>query len=1414
MSILWNYTGAVTQNSATVVAKLPYEYGDIVKNMKLYSLVYDGTFIRGYVNGKLIGTDDQVTAGVGTLGTLFFGADYDDTCWLKGKVPQILMLSQALNENDRQSYENFLADKWLNAGTTLGHGYVVKSFATDLAPIDSSVIKIFDFNEEGINTETGEWVSTANGQPIIPIEIKATPVNGKGFTVVEQKNKDCVYFDKTFLELTNITGSYTPDSFTLFFLIEFEDFDSSPYPDGDAAQVLISSTNNQKLRIKKFNIDNYLGVRFRDYDGRSLYIDYQREDILGTNMVNQILGSVQLHLGTAPDALSPYGAPKVINNYTDFGIYKENVLQLIEDTTYYGVLSVDGVIDIESAFKFKTMPQGAKSFRVVCGSCNRTGSTAPTWDRIVQENPDIMIHLGDLNYLDLNSYSKQRYAEALDISISAPIKNMLRNLPFQYMYDNHDSLKPTVSVEDPTWPTFMEFVRDNHAYHTPGSSNIVENGLYGVFTMGRVRFISLDCRRNRTPQRQPDSANKTMLGVVQKAWLKEQLIAARDDENIEAIVLLSQVLWTGERDNPLGDSYDSWGASWASYPTERKELANFIYYNQVKNVSIICADVHMQAIDNGRGSCYITDEFDNVIPFENIPPEYRIVSLQASPFDQYLSEEGGPFFITEVSGSGGGRIGSSEQSYGVFEVLDRGQKWLQIKMYTVALFNGVWETNRYYTFNLNCDNGEEGIAPPLDWNTPNFVNYNGYVSDGQNWKSVLARYISIGGGFKEELFRWKFLNGSWKKIYDANTINDNMPIVLYEATGWTVEERNFIRLSGRGFLDATLPLRFGAFYRLGSNTGDSFGNFPYATINGVIDFGIVNNQPSATIVAGSSIEFPSAQNIGFTFNSLYDKDFFLGVHFNAYFSERKILRNATGTWYIGLSADKSVIEVRLGSTFNVDVPITFGISNPWVYFYINFKNGNDGIHTVIGTTGPNGTTYTQSGQGLSIEALSEVNPFILGNDNEGTGIVVKDFYYTPRYNTESDISRFKEVLKPRVKFTSVDNPEFSFDIPAENDSGETNEAKSFVIPHGIPNGMYTTVVYVGDYSSNPLYINVDKTPVYDKTYITDFKDVQNFKDNFYIFHKAWGGANGGVVVENIELNGDGLRIYANGDLYSGNIQGVNRDGDPKFHTHPNDPKLGQPWTNRVGGTIVFKHKTGFGSYRVKATIPTELGVCAAFWTFFYNEVYPGSAAWTEFLAEGLHPQGNEIDGYYMTRNHEIDIEFPSHLDGGILAEPSFNNMKCNTWRGELQNWDVPPSHPDYWEEYRDNLTPTGIDMYAGGEHEFRFDWYEDKVEFFIDGVLKRTNVNTPKSNNLPTIAGHFTFGLWFPSSPMLNRPWLVRPDRAWAGGTIDSDGGRKAMFDRVHMDITEFSYIPFDNTNIVNTGETYPFGAYRVKTDY
>lgn len=181
----------------------------------------------------------------------------------------------------------------------------------------------------------------------------------------------------------------------------------------------------------------------------------------------------------------------------------------------------------------------------------------------------------------------------------------------------------------------------------------------------------------------------------------------------------------------------------------------------------------------------------------------------------------------------------------------------------------------------------------------------------------------------------------------------------------------------------------------------------------------------------------------------------------------------------------------------------------------------------------------------------------------------------------------------------------------------------------------------------------------------------------------------------------------------------------------------------------------------------------------------------DFEGLGLRPIGNEEDGFYIVRNNEIDIEIPSQLEGGIIDEPSILNGKFNTWRGEYQNWDVDKSDPTYWEEYRDNYRPMGIDVTDGQYHKFRYDWYHDRVEFYIDDNLIITNYNYQfgyDSYNIPDVIGKYTMGNWFPSG-----------NRFWAGKNAD--------FDVEYMYVKQFDYTPFVdeiNEHQVIVGETYP----------
>jgi len=283
-------------------------------------------------------------------------------------------------------------------------------------------------------------------------------------------------------------------------------------------------------------------------------------------------------------------------------------------------------------------------------------------------------------------------------------------------------------------------------------------------------------------------------------------------------------------------------------------------------------------------------------------------------------------------------------------------------------------------------------------------------------------------------------------------------------------------------------------------------------------------------------------------------------------------------------------------------------------------------------------------------------------------------------------------------------------------------------------------------------------------------------------HKQWGGKNGGVIHENIIHDQEAglLRIRACGDLYTGPLRGVDRVG--KRTT----------MATRIGGCFATHHYYGPGSYRVVAKLPIHDGVVTAFWTFHYEEGYPGHPVYNEHIAEGIRRGGNLEDGYYTVRNHEIDIEIPTALKGAPDMEVvSYRNGRFNTWFGENRNWDVSENDPSYWTEYTDDFIDHGVQTNDGQFHEFRFDWHlgdNPRVEFYIDGHLKHI-----VSTTIPDIPGRFWVGLWFPSAT--NNHWA----------------GKSANFTEEWMDVKSVTITPFPDENswARKIGESYPLDVYR-----
>ena len=349
---------------------------------------------------------------------------------------------------------------------------------------------------------------------------------------------------------------------------------------------------------------------------------------------------VRLAVSEQPELSSPfYSAPDTAVTAENNRVVSLEIPGLVPNRQYYYALEINGALDLSLTGRFRTFPQGPATFTFALGSCAWTGSNAPTFNTIRQLEPLFFFHTGDLDYDNIAVNDRNVYRQTYETVLSSPAQSQLyRSVPIAYMWDDHD-FGPNNS--DSTAPgrvaarlTYQEYVP-----HYPLDAGSGDVAIYFRFDVGRVRFLVCDSRSARSPWPAPDDALKTMLGSTQKAWFKDQLLLARD--SVALIVWVNTLPWIGT----TGDD------GWYLYTNERRELADFIRDNQIKNLCQIAGDAHMVAIDDGTNSDYATGGGACFPVF------------QAAPLDRTPSVKGGPYSHGAFGGT---------QQFGLFTVVDSG----------------------------------------------------------------------------------------------------------------------------------------------------------------------------------------------------------------------------------------------------------------------------------------------------------------------------------------------------------------------------------------------------------------------------------------------------------------------------------------------------------------------------------------------------------------------------------------------------------------------------------------------------------------------------------------------------------------------------------------------------------------------
>jgi alkaline phosphatase D len=274
-----------------------------------------------------------------------------------------------------------------------------------------------------------------------------------------------------------------------------------------------------------------------------------------------------------------------------------SVTNLQPDTQYFYAIEADGVLDITIG-KLHTPGTGAYSFTFALSSCARTDSNHPVFTIIRQHNPLFFLHMGDLHYLDISANNRDLFRTGYERVLAASNQAALyRDVPLAYMWDDHD-YGPNDSDASAPGRLAARLTYQEYVPHYPLVAGSGDVPIYQAFTIGRVRFILTDTRSERdTALIPPDAPGKTMMGAAQKAWFKQELLAANGLYPL--IIWVSTSPWLAD---PPGSGPDNW----AGFQAERRELADFFAANDMRSLLMVSGDVHMLAIDNGSNNTYDT----------------------------------------------------------------------------------------------------------------------------------------------------------------------------------------------------------------------------------------------------------------------------------------------------------------------------------------------------------------------------------------------------------------------------------------------------------------------------------------------------------------------------------------------------------------------------------------------------------------------------------------------------------------------------------------------------------------------------------------------------------------------------------------------------------------------------------------
>ena len=234
----------------------------------------------------------------------------------------------------------------------------------------------------------------------------------------------------------------------------------------------------------------------------------------------------------------------------------------------------------------RTFPIAGQPAKFSIGFGGGAGFVPPherMWDTIRSFQPNALLLLGDNVYIDdpesvlMQQYTYQRRQSRPEW------RALTAQTPTFTIWDDHDfSTNDSWGGPDtdvPFWKKEWVFPIFRQNWANPGyAGGDTQPGCWYSFRIADVDFIMLDCRYYRT---NPKGSELSMLGPIQKRWLREQLQSATG----QFVVLCSSVPWDFRT---KGDSNDTWNG----YRAERNEILDFVRDQKLEGVVLISADRH------------------------------------------------------------------------------------------------------------------------------------------------------------------------------------------------------------------------------------------------------------------------------------------------------------------------------------------------------------------------------------------------------------------------------------------------------------------------------------------------------------------------------------------------------------------------------------------------------------------------------------------------------------------------------------------------------------------------------------------------------------------------------------------------------------------------------------------------------